>query len=308
MIGLHANSSHHLKTLASRRLRVPLLLSIAFHVGALALLLLSTRPLQTRTASVHRPALTWVAIAHALPIVAPESAGIPPQSGPLRPPTDSSTSQPSQAPMPDIRSSSPEAPTIHAALGTIPPTRTPTDAGFDSIVIERDTPVIVKAPPVAFDDPTDGLREATSKANRNAVDPVGFDAPHYVGPRALSPAGLGGAPGFDLPEAGALPTTRGALAARVPPPEARRVVEVTYKPTPKFTDEARRLRITGRVVLDVVFSAEGHVRVLRVVRSLGHGLDHEAILAAEQIRFRPATTNGQPVDVRTNIEITFELT
>ena len=49
--------------------------------------------------------------------------------------------------------------------------------------------------------------------------------------------------------------------------------EITAKPTPAYTEEARKLRIEGEVLLEVVFESSGKLRVLRVVRGLGHGLD-----------------------------------
>ena len=66
-------------------------------------------------------------------------------------------------------------------------------------------------------------------------------------------------------------------------------------------------RVQGDVVLRVTFLATGQVVVQGVVRGLGHGLDEEARRVAQQIRFRPATRNGQPVDLTTNITITFQL-
>ena len=84
-------------------------------------------------------------------------------------------------------------------------------------------------------------------------------------------------------------------------------VEVLSKPTPVYTDEGRRLKVEGEVVLEVEFAAEGSLRVLRIVRGLGHGLDEAAKRAAEQIRFRPATSEGQPVDYRTTVQIVFRL-
>ena len=84
-------------------------------------------------------------------------------------------------------------------------------------------------------------------------------------------------------------------------------VRVLSKPTPVYTDEARRLKIEGEVVLEVEFCASGKVRVIRVVRSLGHGLDESAKVAAQQIQFSPATSEGRPVDYRTTIQIVFRL-
>ncbi|MGA2571883.1 MAG: energy transducer TonB [Terracidiphilus sp.] len=84
-------------------------------------------------------------------------------------------------------------------------------------------------------------------------------------------------------------------------------VEVLSKPPVQYTDEARQLRVQGDVVLSVTFLASGQVVVRGVLQGLGHGLDEEAKRVAEQIRFRPATSNGRPVDVTTKITITFQL-
>jgi TonB family protein len=84
-------------------------------------------------------------------------------------------------------------------------------------------------------------------------------------------------------------------------------LEVLSKPSVQYTSEARQLRIQGDVVLRVTFTAAGQVVVQNVVRGLGHGLDEEARRVAQQIRFRPATRNGQPVDSTTTITITFQL-
>ena len=83
--------------------------------------------------------------------------------------------------------------------------------------------------------------------------------------------------------------------------------EIISKPNPVYTDEARKLRIEGEVLLEVVFESGGSVRVVRVVRGLGHGLDEAAAKAAEQIRFRPAQQGGQPVDFPAVLHILFQL-
>jgi TonB family protein len=86
-----------------------------------------------------------------------------------------------------------------------------------------------------------------------------------------------------------------------------RPVEIVFKPTPEYTDEARTARIEGTVSLELEFSAAGEVRVLRVVRGLGHGLDEAAQRAALRIRFKPAQSDGRPVDSRATVHITFRL-
>ncbi len=84
-------------------------------------------------------------------------------------------------------------------------------------------------------------------------------------------------------------------------------VEVLSKPPVQYPPEARQLHIEGNVVLSVTFLANGQVLVHGVVHGLGHGLDQEAIRVAQQIRFRPATENGRPVDVTTRVTIAFQL-
>jgi len=120
--------------------------------------------------------------------------------------------------------------------------------------------------------------------------------------------------GTPVPDAGAVRAAefdrRVAVPAAAAPEVPRapdRPVEVVFKPSPDYTDEARALGIQGDVILDVEFSAAGEVRVLRVVRGLGHGLDEAAARAAARIRFTPARRAGRPVDVRTVVHIVFRL-
>lgn len=84
-------------------------------------------------------------------------------------------------------------------------------------------------------------------------------------------------------------------------------VEITYKPKPVYTEQARAQHVEGEVQLEVVFCASGAVQVVRIVKSLGTGLDESAREAAIHIRFHPATRGGAPVDVRGVIHIAFEL-
>jgi TonB family protein len=84
-------------------------------------------------------------------------------------------------------------------------------------------------------------------------------------------------------------------------------VEITYKPNPVYTDEARSLKLEGEVLLEVQFSATGQLHVNRVVRGLGHGLDEAAIAAANKIRFKPAMRNGQAMDSTAIVHVVFQL-
>ncbi len=93
------------------------------------------------------------------------------------------------------------------------------------------------------------------------------------------------------------------------PAEAVRLVpaEIVSKPIPAYTAEARNLRIEGEVLLEVVLQGSGSLRVVRVLRGLGHGLDDNAVKAAQQIRFKPALKDGQPADSTVVLHIIFQL-
>jgi TonB family protein len=84
-------------------------------------------------------------------------------------------------------------------------------------------------------------------------------------------------------------------------------VEITFKPQPVYTEEARGLKLEGEVLLEVLFEANGTLHVNRVVRGLGHGLDEAAIAAANKMRFKPALRIGQPVDSTAVVHVTFQM-
>ena len=111
----------------------------------------------------------------------------------------------------------------------------------------------------------------------------------------------------DFGEVRARRPTRGPPAR---PPERKSVstaVQILSKPRPDYTEQARRLRLEGEVSLHVLFSVSGKVKVLRLLKGLGHGLDEKAIRAAENIIFKPAQEDGQSVDPTANVYITFQL-
>jgi TonB family protein len=115
----------------------------------------------------------------------------------------------------------------------------------------------------------------------------------------VEPSGFGDA---DVPAASTVhPRPAEATAVKVVP------AEIISKPTPLYTQEARNLRIEGEVLVEAVLQASGSLRVVRVVRGLGHGLDDNAIRAAEKIHFRPALKNGEPADSTVVLHIIFQL-
>jgi outer membrane biosynthesis protein TonB len=84
-------------------------------------------------------------------------------------------------------------------------------------------------------------------------------------------------------------------------------VVILAKPRPVYSAEALKLNLEGEVLLDVVFPASGgEVHVNRVIKGLGHGLDEAATRAAQQIKYRPALSNGHPVDFPAVVHIVFQ--
>lgn len=159
-----------------------------------------------------------------------------------------------------------------------------------------------------FDLPTGpgyGNGTGGAKGVRGVVASTGFGGGVATGnARASSPAKVRQA-GFGDADVPAPPTVRSrpassAAASLVP-------AEILSKPVPTYTDEARAKHIEGEVLLEVVLEASGKLRVLRVVRGLGHGLDDAAVRAAEQIRFKPALKDGQPYDSTAVVHIIFQL-
>lgn len=82
---------------------------------------------------------------------------------------------------------------------------------------------------------------------------------------------------------------------------------ILSKVDPQYSEEARKARYQGTVVLEAIVRSDGTIDILRVVRSLGFGLDENAIKALKKWKFRPGMRNGLPVDVALNIEVNFNL-
>jgi TonB family protein len=108
-------------------------------------------------------------------------------------------------------------------------------------------------------------------------------------------------------DAVAIPAASRRSTGPAPSHAASGPVEILSKPRPVYTREARSLRIEGEVLLEILFSASGEVRILRVAHGLGHGLNESALAAAREIVFRPAREGGAPVDSTAIVHIQFQL-
>lgn len=79
------------------------------------------------------------------------------------------------------------------------------------------------------------------------------------------------------------------------------------KPSPMYTEEARRNQVTGTVVLRAIFDSRGYVRGVKAIKGLPDGLTEKAIIAARNIRFIPAMKDGRHVSQYFQIEYNFNL-
>lgn len=112
-----------------------------------------------------------------------------------------------------------------------------------------------------------------------------------------------------------------ASAPHVGPPFAMEYEGPIYKPgkdgvtnpiliysiEPKYSQEARDKRINGQTMLDLVVTPDGTPANVRVVRSLGYGLDEKAMQAVMKYRFKPAEKDGKPVAVQVRVEMNFSI-
>jgi len=80
-----------------------------------------------------------------------------------------------------------------------------------------------------------------------------------------------------------------------------------FKPEPQYSEEARKAKWQGSVLISLVVDEEGKPVQIKVVRPLGLGLDEKAVEAVQQWKFKPGTLAGKPVKVQAQIEVTFRL-
>ena len=80
-----------------------------------------------------------------------------------------------------------------------------------------------------------------------------------------------------------------------------------YKVGPEYSQEGRKRKLEGTVVVSAVVDERGIPRYLKVLRQLGLGLDQKAIEAVQKWMFRPGMKDGHPVPVYVTIDINFRL-
>jgi TonB family protein len=122
---------------------------------------------------------------------------------------------------------------------------------------------------------------------------IGTGSGGGVGPGKGPGVGPGSGGGFG----GGVYKVGGGVSAPVP----------LRKVEPEYSEEARKAKWQGTVVIEMVVDENGKAQGLKVVRALGLGLDQKAIEAVEKWLFKPGMKDGKPVAVRATIEVNFRL-
>ncbi len=82
---------------------------------------------------------------------------------------------------------------------------------------------------------------------------------------------------------------------------------VIYQVEPEFSEEARKAKFMGVVLVNLIVDAHGMPQNVHVLRGVGMGLDQKAIDAVKQYRFKPAMEGGKPVPVELNVQVDFQI-
>ncbi|HEY7914551.1 MAG TPA: energy transducer TonB, partial [Blastocatellia bacterium] len=142
---------------------------------------------------------------------------------------------------------------------------------------------------------------------RKTADEAYPEFKHFVGPERESkrPPSIM-APPLAMPGPVLVPPTHLPLPpVKVPAVDSKPVPLNSIKPN--YTEEARRNKVQGEVILRVVVDEKGNVESPRVAQGLPDGLNDEAIIAARKLKFKPAMKDGKPVRYPMNIRVGFYL-
>jgi protein TonB len=137
--------------------------------------------------------------------------------------------------------------------------------------------------------PAAGIVSASAAPAASLGDGIGSGVGHGNG------AGLGAGAGGNM--GGGIRHIGGGVSAPVP----------LYTPDAEFSEEGRKQKVAGNVLVYLEVNAEGRPQNVRVLRGIGMGLDEKAIEAVKQYRFKPAMENGKPVTVAMHVEVNFQI-
>ncbi len=129
----------------------------------------------------------------------------------------------------------------------------------------------------------------------------GFGAGGGMGSGRGGGIGPGSGPGYGPGSGGGMGGGAYHIGGGVSPPS------IIYKVEPEYSEEARKAKFQGTVLLFVVVDEHGNPRDIKIIRPLGLGLDQKAVEAVEKWKFSPGKKDGKPVPVQAQIEVNFRL-
>ena len=173
-----------------------------------------------------------------------------------------------------------------------------------AIVVRTENPKLVVDPSVVVPPqiklPTQGdLGDPLSKVIGTPSNGTGYGG--GIGSGSGGGVGSGSGPGVGPGHGGGYGGGAYRVGGGVSAPKA------LYAPDPEYSEEARKAKYQGTVVLWLVVDASGRPQQIRIQRALGMGLDEKAIEAVKQWKFDPARRDGQAVPVMINVEVNFRL-
>jgi len=165
-------------------------------------------------------------------------------------------------------------------------------------------PMKLEQPKVKMPAPTIQVQTNLKMANNNMPNIgmpnsplVGMSLGNGAGSGLGSGNGSGLGPGSGGNYGGGLKTVGGGVSSPM----------VIYKVDPEFSEEARKAKFMGVVLVNLIVDAQGRPQNVHVLRGVGMGLDENAVAAVKQYRFKPAIENGKPVPVEMNVEVNFQI-
>ena len=176
-----------------------------------------------------------------------------------------------------------------------------------AIVVRNDHPKLAVQPTVVVP-PEVKLQAANTLNLGNPTAPIPSGPPSNgtgsgagIGSGNGGGIGVGSGPGVGEGRGGGIGGGVFRIGGGVSAPKA------IYAPDPEYSEEARKAKYQGTVVLSLVVGADGMPRDIKVARSLGLGLDQKAIEAVKTWKFEPGTKDGKPVATYASIEVQFRL-
>jgi protein TonB len=188
--------------------------------------------------------------------------------------------------------------------------RSPTPVSKGQLPKFADTQITPpKAPPmeqpkIRMPDPTIEVQKDLKMANNNmpnlgmpTSNLMGSSMGNGSGTGIGSGSGSGLGPGSGGNYGGGLRRIGGGVSAPV----------LQYSVEPEFSEEARKAKAAGNVLVTLIVDVNGRPQDVHVLRGVGMGLDEKAVEAVKQYKFKPAMENGKPVPVQLNVEVNFQI-